>query len=423
MLKRVGLFLLIAVSLQATTIRELLNGVKGYYGAQSDEISIAQTKNGLSLVNAQFWPKINFVASYTHYNYPTALKPVTPTDSSAILKKKGALPFSKNIARLQINLSMPIFVKSLYTLADKAKIMQESARAKKRVDILKNQAAVIGANANWIYLQALKSSLIRKKKTLLQTLQITQIAVNSGAKPKIAEYKVKEGINKIYIAINNIKIQEQNLKAIIKTLTGIKINKPVKMRKIGSYRVGSIVPVEPLRAKNRAEYLEMKAQKEKLYPSLHLRANYTKSYGKDYIQDRSIHTNYSSVGVMLNMPILDMAQYKNIQKAKLAYLKGEIEVKKLADKLKNEALSMQEQLRLLRESKKYAKENIVNEKRLFKVAKVSYKAGRMPIEEYLRYIDALYEAKADYYKVEAKYWQTLAQIAFVYGNDFMSIVR
>jgi len=60
---------------------------------------------------------------------------------------------------------------------------------------------------------------------------------------------------------------------------------------------------------------------------------------------------------------------------------------------------------------------------LLKIARTSYEEGRMMLEEYLRYIDALYETEADYYKTRAAYWQTLAQIAFVYGNRFEKIVR
>jgi len=424
MLKKITLISLSAMALQATTMGQLLRGVQGEYAAKSDMLAISQAKNAASLVKAQFWPKVDFVASYTHYSKPYSMRPLAPTETSKLLAAHKPLPVSQNITRLQLTLSMPIFVKSLYTLAHKAQVMQESARAKKRVDILKNQAAVIGANANWIYLENLKHSLLQKRKTLSQTLAITRAQVNLGRKPKMALYKVKEGVNKINIAINNIKIQEQNLKALIKTLTGINIKKPVRMRKIGSYRVGSIAPVAPLRAKNRADFLEMKAQKEKLYyPSVKLQAGYTRSYGSDYIQDKSVHTNFSSVGVMLHMPLLDMPQRQKIQKAKLAYMKGAIEIKKMAKELRDKANAMREQLKYIRESKRYTKENIANEQELLKIAKASYEAGRMPIEEYLRYIDALYEAKADYYKVNASYWQTLAQLAFVYGNDFKRIVK
>jgi len=424
MLKKIMLISLLGITLQAATIRELLDGVRHQYSIKADEIAISQAKNAASLVKAQFWPKVDFIASYTHYSKPYTMRPLAPTESQKLIAAHKPLPVSQNITRLQIALSMPIFVKSLYTLAQKAKIMQESARAKKRVDILKNQAAVIGANANWIYLENLKHSLFQKRKTLLTTLKITKAQVNLGRKPKIALFKVKEGLNKINIAINNIKIQEQNLKALIKTLSGINLKKPVRMRKIGSYKVASIAPVAPLRAKNRADFLELKAQKEKLYyPSVKLQAGYTRSYGSDYLQDKSVHTNFSSVGVMLHMPLLDMPQRKKIQKAKLAYMKGAIEIKKMADELKNKAKAMQEQLKYIAESKRYTRENIANERELLKIAKVSYEAGRMPIEEYLRYIDALYEAKADYYKVNASYWQTLAQLAFVYGNDFMRIVK
>jgi len=424
MLKRVIIISSAAVFAQAATIGTLFDGVENYYQVQGDRLSISQAKNARDLVKAQFWPKINAFASYTLYNSPSIMKPVSPTETARLLKQHKPLPISKKIGRVGVNLSMPLFVKSLYTMADKAEAMRQSARAKLRVDLLKNEAAIIGANANWQYLEGLKRSLMQKRKTLQTTLNITRTQVNLGRKPKVALFKVKEGLNKIKIAINNIKIQEQNLKALIKSLSGVSLKHPVRMRKIGRYHVASLMPIKPLEAKSRADYLQMKAEKEKVYyPKVVLKANYVKSYGKDYLGDRSINTNYSSVGVMLNMPLLDMAQRKSVQKAKLAYMKSRIDIKKTANELKAKADAMREQYKFIRQSIGFAKENVQNEKQLLAIAKAAYEGGRMPIEEYLRYIDAYYAAKADLYKVKASYWQTLAQLAFVYGNDFRRIVK
>ncbi len=424
MLKRVIVISSVAVLAQAATMGQLLNGVENYYQVQGDRLSISQAKNARDLVKAQFWPKINAFASYTLYNYPTIMKPISPTDTAKLLKQHKPLPISKKIGRVGVNLSMPLFVKSLFTMADKAEAMRQSARAKLRVDLLKNEAAVIGANANWQYLEGLKQSLLQKRKTLQTTFNITRAQVNLGRKPKVALFKVKEGLNKIKIAINNIKIQEQNLKALIKSLSGISLKHPVRMRKIGSYRVASLLPIKPLEAKSRADYLQMKAEKEKVYyPKVSLKANYTRSYGSDYINDKNVHSNYSSIGVMLNMPLLDMAQRKSVQKAKLAYMKSRIDIKKMSAELKAKADAMREQYKFIGQSIGYAKENVRNEKELLAIAKASYEGGRMPIEEYLRYIDAYYAAKADLHKVRASYWQTLAQLAFVYGNDFRRIVK
>ena len=424
MLKKVFLLSSVALFANAANITTLLNGVENHYQMQSDKLSISQAKNAEALIKAQYWPKINAFASLTHYSYPTALKPITPTDSSKLIKAQKALPFSRNIARFGINLSMPIYVKSLSTLAKKSKAMQQSARDKLKVDLLKNQAAVIGANANWQYLEGLKRSLNQKRRTLQTIYNITKAQVNLGRKPKIALLKVKDGLNQIKIAINNINIQEQNLKALIKTLSGINIKHPVKMRQIRSYKIASLLPIKPLKAKSKANYLEYKAQKEKLYyPSVTLKANYTKSYGKDYLSDKSVNSSYSSIGVMLNMPLLDMPQRKNIQKAKLSYLKSLIDIKKLANELRAKANAMQQQLKYIKESIRYAKENIQNQKELLNIAKASYEGGRMPIEEYLRYIDEYYASKSNLHKVQATYWQTLAQLAFVYGNNFKRIVK
>ena len=138
---------------------------------------------------------------------------------------------------------------------------------------------------------------------------------------------------------------------------------------------------------------------------------------------KSVDTDFSSVSLNLKMPLLDMPLNKNIELSKLKYIKSKIEIKKTKEELLNQAKALKEQLKLLRENLKYSKDIIAKEKQLLKIAKATYEAQRMPIEEYLRYVNALYETKANYYKVKALYWQTFAKLAFIYGNDLENILR
>jgi len=104
-------------------------------------------------------------------------------------------------------------------------------------------------------------------------------------------------------------------------------------------------------------------------------------------------------------------------------MKSATELAKTADELKIKAKGMRRQLRFLQHSLSLHQRNITNQKKLVEIARRSYDEGRMTLEEYLRYIDALYDAKAELYKSKAAYWQTLAQLAFLYGNDLGRIVR
>lgn len=70
-----------------------------------------------------------------------------------------------------------------------------------------------------------------------------------------------------------------------------------------------------------------------------------------------------------------------------------------------------------------AKKSVAEQRRLLKIAKVSLDNVTITQEEYLRYEDALADAKAVLYRAEAKQWQDTAQLAVIYGNDLRRIVK
>jgi outer membrane protein TolC len=72
---------------------------------------------------------------------------------------------------------------------------------------------------------------------------------------------------------------------------------------------------------------------------------------------------------------------------------------------------------------KLAQKSVNEQRKLLKIAKVAFKDERMTEEEYLRYENALANAKANYYSFEAKMWQDRAQLAVIYGNDLRRIVK
>ncbi len=420
MLKKTLTLSLLTLSIQSANIHTLLNGVKHHYKAQLGSLDIKKAQNALDLVHSQLYPKIELFGSTTHYTSATNLRPTTPTESA---NSAPNFPFSRNINRIGLNLSMPIFVKSLYTLADQARLMQRSARAKREIDILKDEATLIGSNANLRYLQKVHKALLRKRKTLLTTKNIIKIKVQSGRAPQSALFKIQNSLSQINIAINNIDIQKENIFALIKTLSGINIRHAVSMYQKRRIHKGAFLALKPLRDKYLADKTSLQAQKEKLLPSLYLQATVNRGYGKSYLTKKSIHRDYGSVGLALKIPILDVPQYKNIEKAKLQTLVSATQIAKTKEELKSKATSLQRELHLLRNSINLNRHNITNQRKLLSIAKSSYDSGRMDLEEYLRYVDALVDAQANLYKSQAQYWQTLAQIAFIYGNDLEHIVK
>ncbi|WP_457603113.1 TolC family protein [Nitratifractor sp.] len=412
--------LILGGALQAATVGQLLDGVKSHYRERIDQLSLEESDKALGMVQSQFWPKIRIFGSITHYNSPTNLRPVTPTENAVTAPD---YPFSRDIERIGATVSMPIFVANLFTLVEKARTMRRSVRAKKRLNLLKDQATVLGANADLRYLEEMEAALRSKARTLRSTERIVRAKVRSGRASGSALYKVQARLDSIRIALDNIAIQKENLRVLVESLSGVDLRRSAPMRKKGRIKVREFLALQPLKAKARADRLEAEAQREMLYPSLHLQGDINRGYGESYESGRRIHRDYGGIGLTLSAPLLDMPQIRSLQKARINAMKSAVEVEKTAAELRAKAKGMRRQVQVLEHSLGLHRRNIANEKRLLAIARKSYEEGRMTLEEYLRYVDALYDAKAQLYKTQALWWQTLAQLAFLYGNDFKRIVR
>jgi len=425
MKKTLCLALGIPLLLQAHTMPELFDALKTHSQTKSDELPVKKAAIYENLANAKLYPQINLFAKYDNYTSPTNLLPVPPNELLAMVKdQEVGQPFSENITREGIAFSMPIFVKSIFTAADKAKAMQKSAKAKKRINLLKNEALIVGSNANFIYLEALQKSLHTKEKSLLETKKTLRIKVDNGRTPASALYKINDGLNQISIAENNINLQKKKLISMLDALTGIKLKTPVVMHlraKIKSNK--DLASLEPLRAKIAADRLNVKVKKEKLYPALFAQGSYTYSQGSAYNNDKNVNEKYGNIGVVLKVPLLHKDDYSEISLAKIELKSSEVELEKMFDELQSKAQMLEESLPLLNNSAKLYKQSISDKKQLLKIAKLNYKSGRLSTEEYLRYEDSVVSAKAKLYKSEAELIQTKMQLAVIYANNIEEMVK
>jgi outer membrane protein TolC len=376
------------------------------------------------MTSSSLYPKIDLFASYDNYSTATGMVPVPPNQLLDMVKDQSiAQPFSTNIYRVGANFSMPIFVKSLYTTADKAEAMQRSAEAKKHINILKNEALIVGANANFLYLVSLKKALEGKEKSLQETHKTLQIKVDNGRSPASALYKINDSLNEVAIAKNNIDLQKQKLISSIESLTGVRLVEPVSMEHIGKYEEGSFDSLKPLQEKIKADRASKKAQKERLYPALYAHGSYVYSRGEAYNNDKDVDERYGNIGLLLNIPLLEMNQYDSIALADVSLRASEVELEKMRDELRAEAKMLSSSLSLLENSQKLYTRSIENKKELLKIAKINFSSGRLSTEEYLRYEDAVVVQEANLYKTEATQWQTEMRLAVIYANNIEEMVR
>ena len=342
-----------------------------------------------------------------------------------MLKDKNTpQPFSEDIGRVGVKFSMPLFVKSIYTMIDKAKVVGNISKTNKELKLLKNEAILVGANANLEYLEKLQHSIELKKKSLEETLKTIKIKVENGRLAKSSLYKIQDNINQIDITYNNIELQKQKIVFTIQKLTNIELHQSIIIQAINNnLDYSKIFPLKPLEGKIEATNLELQAQKEKLYPSIILKGNYTHSFANAYNNDESVDEGYGDIGVMINIPLGHIEQYRKIEIAKVDLLKEKNRLLITKQELESKSKMLRESLILLDNSMRLAQKSIESRKQLLDIAKVNYKSGRMTTEEYLRYEDELVDAKAKLYQAKAKKWETLMELAVIHGINIEELVK
>ena len=424
-MRKIFVALSVAASLQATTLPELFSALKNHAQTKADEMQVKRAKVAHTLATSKLYPKIDLFATYDNYSTPNGMIPLAPDHMLGLVKdpSKPSQPFSYNIYKAGAKFTMPIFVKSIYTMANKAKAMQRSAKAKKRIDLLQNEAVIVASNANLLYLKELARSLELKRKSLLETKKTIRIKVETGRAPESALYKIDDALNQIDIAKNNIDLQKEKLISSIESLTGIHLDTPVEMHQAGELHFESMGALRPLQEKLKASKIELSVQKEKLYPSVFAHGSYAYSRAKAYNTHDNINEEFGNIGVVVDIPLLAMDQYKSIEKAKVEYEADSVELEKTQAQLQAKAKMLKETLPLLDRSIALAQKNIKNKEKLLDIAKVSFKSGRLPAEEYLRYEDEVVSAKAALYEAEAKKWQSTVELAVIYANNIEELVK
>lgn len=421
MLKKLLIVFSLPFILSAHSMPELFDALKNHSQTKSDEMVVKKAEIYEDLAAAKLYPKINLFVSHDYYTTPTNMLPVPP---NTVKDPNVAQPFSDNITREGAAFTMPLFVKSIFTMVDKANVMQKSAKVKKYINLLENEAVIVGSNANLIYLQAVQKSLNAKEKSLQETKKTLQIKVDNGRVAASALYKINDSLNQISINKNNIDLQKKKLISIIDSLTGIKLEVPVSMKFNGNIDSSKgLFSLEPFRVKIAADKLNVKAEKEKLYPALFAQGSYTFSQGTAYNNDKSLNEEYGNIGVVLNIPLLQMDNYSEISLAKIEVKSGEVELSKMTDELQSKAQMLEESLPLLDNSVKLYMQSIEDKKQLLKIAKLNFKNARLSTEEYLRYEDDVVSAEAELYKANSEVIQTKMQLAVIYANNIEEMVK
>ena len=408
-----------------TNIQDLFNALKTHPQIKSDVLAFEKAKTGKQLAYSALYPKITAFGTYDNTSVPTGLLPLPPNKLMPLVSDQSIpQPFSENIFRVGVSISMPVFIKSIYTMASKAKHMQQSAKAKKYINLLQNEAIIVSSNANLQYINALAKALESKKQSLLKTKEMIALKVKNGRAPGSSLLIINNSVNQIEATKNEIAINGEKVIEAIETLTGIRIENPVDMLDVNkSIDTSAMKALEPLKQKVVADKLNYRAEKEKLLPSVFLRGNYNHSFANAYNNDIAIDENYTTYGVVVSLPIFNKSQYSQIKKSKITYNATQNEFDKLKLSLESQANQLENSLQLLYKSEKLYQQNVKDKEEILKIAKVSYSSNRISIEDYLKYEDDLVLEKSKLYKAQAEKWQTLVKLAVIYGNNIENLIK
>ena len=423
-LTSVGAVLMLSSALYATNITTLLNALEKRPENRLDMLAIQKSALGEQAVSDKLLPSANLHLGYEIYNSPNGMLPVPPNELIGMVKNQEVgQPFSKQIMREGASFTWPIFIKSIFTLKEKARFLNLAAREKQKLSLIQRQAVVVGSVAQLRYLEALKAALRAKKRSILQTMVSTKMKVKEGRAPQSALFVLSSHINELEISLNNIDQNINLLASKIETLTGVHLTHSVPLRLKRNVQRGEIFALKPLGARVEASKKGMKAAEEAYLPSVVTKGSYSFSQGDAYNNGNRLHEGFGSAGIYLNMPIFDHSISTASEEAKVAYLQEKTEYEKTRHALTVQASQLVREIGLLKRSIALAKRSVSDQQKLLKIAKVSFANGNITEEEYLRYEDALANARANLYSFQAKQWQDVAQLAVIYGNDMKRIVQ
>jgi outer membrane protein TolC len=408
---------------KATTISDLFAALKDQAVTELDILQTRDAELNIQSVHDRYYPVLTGVLSYEEYNSPTNLRPVTPTESAQRLVNGKPLPFSDTIGRFGGSLSLPIFVKELFSLGDQAKSLADSSRAKKRLNLLERQATLVAADAHLLHMNSLTKALESRRASLKKTWDDISLQVKSGRLPETEKIQMDEAINQVDITFLQTLQQKSDLQNNIESLTGIFLEEPVTLRLNSTLTEDDLFPLKPLQKNIEAREFGVQAAKDKLYPSIIGTAQWFHNYGEGYNTGENVDNEYGGLALTLQIPLFNKPAYTTIERANVELRREKMRFARTKIDLEAKARNLTRTLDLLGKSKELARTSIKHERELLKVAKVAYNSRRMNQEEYLRYEDKVLSAEANYYLTEARWWETFATLAVLYGNNLDELIQ
>jgi outer membrane protein TolC len=422
-MKKIIAFCAAAAIASAASITTLLQAVKKIPDTKIDFANVKEMRANKKEVVSSLYPKITLLANAVHYSNPYNLRPMPPTESVIIAKEGGGYWFSKNIQRLGFQAQMPLFIKSIFDNKKKMQYLLNAVKYKAKLNLLQREAMLITYVSNLNYLYELKKALIQKRNSIKQTRDAIAVGVKVGRIPEFKLLRLDDALNQIKIKLKEISMNMAKTESDIYKLTMMKIKAPVNITTVEDIKSGEFYAVKPLKEQLKASEYSIKAAKDSFWPKIVIKIEGMRNFGKAYDNGKQLALNFASAGIYLSWDIYDKKSNAQVQKAKIASFKDSLLIKKTVKDLRASVYQIKADLKDIEKSIKLTQKSIKLKVELLKSAKKAFELNTMTVDEYLQYEDDLAMAKANLASLIAKKDALLANLAFIYGDNFERIFK
>jgi outer membrane protein TolC len=417
-------FLLICVtplSAAELNITTLLEAVAKQPGLQSSKLETEAASIQLQQARSELYPKLSAFANYERYNSPTNLRPMAPTEVN--IAAGDSIPFSDQIERYGLKAEMPLFVKGIYTLADKLKQLQQVSRLGHKINLVTRQAEVVSVDASLSYLTQLNQAIVARIDSLQKTYQDLQLAVNNGRIPESELLKLETSVNNLHKQQNDIMIERLSLVSQLKQLTGLKVDHAVMLTQRRPITDGEILREKQQQANVAVAEKEVQRTWDQHYPTVKLVGTLTENYGTAYNTDESINRSYNYFGINISIPLFDRSLSTSIDLAQNQLHRQKLHLAQLQIDLEAEADTLRQQLPILKQSQALAVQSLANSNKILEISRVAYRNGRITTEEYIRNEAEVLDNEAALHKTKRDRWQIICRQAVLFGDDLTGVVQ
>ena len=403
------------------TIASLLEAVARQPDLAASSLEVKSAEVQLQQAYAELYPKLSAFGTYNIYSSPTNLRPMAPTEVN--LAAGESIPFSDTILRYGLKVEMPLFVKNLYSLADKVEQLQQVSRIGHKMRLISRQAAVVSLDASLAYTSHLDAAIAARLDSLDKTRADLSLAVENGRVPEAELLKLETTRNDLHKQRNDLQRQAISLTGQVQQLTGVRLSSFVPLTLQRPVREDQYPRQLQQQARVAASEKELRQAKDQHYPSLRLEGVISENAGEAYNTGASIERSYNYVGLALSIPLFDRKLRTTIDQAQVQLQRQRQQLAQLDLDLAAEAEDLKQQLPVIAQSTRLAQASLENSQRLLDIAKVARRTGRLSTEEYLRFETGVLEAEAALHKTILDRWQIISQQAVLYGEELTGVVQ